>query len=195
MLRSAQAGDPAALGLLLERFRAPLERKAQQQLARRLQSKVEPADVVQEVFLEVQRAFSRFRGQSERELMAWLGQILATRLALQHRQFMGTRKRNVGQEQPLATEQDSSCAARGAIPAGRDSSPSHRASRHEQAELLGRLLEQLSPDYREVMALRHVAGLPFAEVAARMNRSVDAVEKLWARALIQLRRLLPDDLA
>jgi hypothetical protein len=30
-------------------------------------------------------------------------------------------------------------------------------------------------------------------VARVMGRSVDAVEKLWARALVQLRRLLPVD--
>jgi DNA-directed RNA polymerase specialized sigma24 family protein len=33
-------------------------------------------------------------------------------------------------------------------------------------------------------------GLTLAEVARRMQRTDDSVEKLWARGLIQLRRIL-----
>jgi RNA polymerase sigma-70 factor (ECF subfamily) len=37
---------------------------------------------------------------------------------------------------------------------------------------------------------RHLDGLPFAQVAERMERSVDSVEKLWVRALARLHELL-----
>ena len=52
-------------------------------------------------------------------------------------------------------------------------------------------ISRLPDDYRRVIRLRHLEGLTFVEVARQMGRSVDAVEKLWARALVQLRRLLP----
>jgi RNA polymerase sigma-70 factor (ECF subfamily) len=48
----------------------------------------------------------------------------------------------------------------------------------------------LPADYREVIILRHLEELTFPEVAARMGRSLDSVEKLWARALPRLRRAL-----
>jgi RNA polymerase sigma-70 factor (ECF subfamily) len=48
----------------------------------------------------------------------------------------------------------------------------------------------LPADYAEVIVLRHLEALPFAEVAQRMGRTVDSVEKIWIRALTQLRRLL-----
>jgi len=51
-------------------------------------------------------------------------------------------------------------------------------------------LAKLPADYAELIVLRHLQGLPFAEVARRMGRSVDSVEKLWIRALARLRRLL-----
>jgi RNA polymerase sigma-70 factor (ECF subfamily) len=54
------------------------------------------------------------------------------------------------------------------------------------AEALGRLPE----DYREVIVLRHLESLTFREVAQRMNRSENSVQKLWVRALALLRRLL-----
>jgi RNA polymerase sigma factor (sigma-70 family) len=64
------------------------------------------------------------------------------------------------------------------------------AVRREQSVLLAEALDNLPPDYREVIILRNLQGLSFPEVAQRMSRSVDSVTKLWARALVQLRRHL-----
>jgi thimet oligopeptidase len=49
-------------------------------------------------------------------------------------------------------------------------------------------LAGLPEDYREVIVLRHLEGLTFPEVAARMGRSLDSVEKLWLRAVTRLRQ-------
>jgi RNA polymerase sigma-70 factor (ECF subfamily) len=70
------------------------------------------------------------------------------------------------------------------------SSPSHQAARREQAVLLADALEQLPEDYRQVLVLRHLQGFSFPEVARRLGRSVDSVEKVWTRALDRLRRVL-----
>jgi RNA polymerase sigma-70 factor (ECF subfamily) len=48
-------------------------------------------------------------------------------------------------------------------------------------------LAQLPDDYREVLVLRNLQGLPFEEVAERMERSVGAVRMLWLRAIEKLR--------
>jgi RNA polymerase sigma-70 factor (ECF subfamily) len=70
------------------------------------------------------------------------------------------------------------------------SSPSQQAARREQAVLLADALEQLPEDYREVLVLRHLEALTFPEVAARMGRSLDSVEKLWMRGLVRLRQVM-----
>ena len=44
----------------------------------------------------------------------------------------------------------------------------------------------------DVFALRHLEELPFPEVAARMGRTVDSVQKLWVRALARLRQSAKD---
>ena len=67
------------------------------------------------------------------------------------------------------------------------SSPSQRASRREQAVILAEILERLPPDYREVIILRNLEGLGFPEVASRMSRSQDSVQKLWVRALARMK--------
>jgi RNA polymerase sigma-70 factor (ECF subfamily) len=46
------------------------------------------------------------------------------------------------------------------------------------------------PEAREVIVLRHLEGLRFAEVARRMERTVSSVQKLWVRALARLGRTL-----
>ena len=70
------------------------------------------------------------------------------------------------------------------------STPSQRASRREQAVLLAEALGELPADYREVIVLRHLEGHPFAEVARRMERSENSVQKLWVRALASLRKAM-----
>jgi RNA polymerase sigma-70 factor (ECF subfamily) len=191
LLALARAGGPDALGRLLEGYRNYLTLLARVQIGRRLQRKVEEADLVQETFLEAHRGFDRFRGTSEAELVQWLRQILASRIAMLVRHYCGTQRRNIDLERALADELDRSSRQLGGALVASGTSPSQGAARREQAVLLADALARLPDDYRRVIRLRHLEGLTFVEVARQMGRSVDAVEKLWARALVQLRRLLP----
>jgi RNA polymerase sigma-70 factor (ECF subfamily) len=190
LLRRAQAGDNAARGELLELYRNYLTLLARLQIGRRLQGKVDDADLVQETFLNAHRDFASFRGTTEGEFMAWLRQILAANLAQLVRRYLGTQRRDVRLERDLAGELDKSSQALGhGLPAS-SSTPSQRAARREQAVLLADALGRLPGDYREVIILRYLERLPLADVAARMRRSVDSVKKLWTRGLVQLRRAL-----
>jgi RNA polymerase sigma-70 factor (ECF subfamily) len=188
LIARARTGDDEALGRLLERYRPYLTLLARVQVGRRLQGKADAADLVQEAFLEASRSFGQFRGLGEPELAAWLRRILAGCLSHLLRRFLGTRARDVRLEGDLEADLDQSSQAvgQGLVAAG--STPSQQASRRELAVLLADALERLPPDYREVIVLRHHEGLTFPEVADRMGRSVDSVEKLWVRALPRLRR-------
>jgi len=190
LIARAQGGDAAELGRLLELYRPYLTLLAQVQIGRRLQGKADPADLVQETFLEATRCFAQFRGTAEPELTAWLRSILAARLSHLVRRYCGTQARDVRMERLLGDELDRSSQDLVGGLADRRSSPSQRASRREQAVLLADALDRLPPDYRTVLVLRHLEGLTFPEVAARMGRSLDSVEKLWVRALSRLRRAL-----
>jgi RNA polymerase sigma-70 factor (ECF subfamily) len=69
-------------------------------------------------------------------------------------------------------------------------SPSRCAVRREHELLLADALAELPADYREVIILRHIEGLPFEEVARRMERTAGAVRMLWLRALKKLREAI-----
>ncbi len=190
LLRLARAGDGGARGQLLELYRSYLALLARLQIDRRLQARVDASDVVQEVFLKAHRHFAQFRGSTEAELTAWLRQILLAHLLNLVRQHRGSRRRDMRLERDLAAELDQSSHDMDPALFARHSSPSEEAARREQAVLLADALGGLPEDYREVIVLRHLEGLPFAAVAERMGRSVDSVNKLWVRALGRLRRAL-----
>jgi RNA polymerase sigma-70 factor (ECF subfamily) len=189
-LERARTEGGAALGCLLERYRDYLTLLARVQIGRRLQGKVDAADLVQETFLEAHRGFRRFLGHSEKEFVSWLREILWTTLAHVIRRYQGTQARDVRLERPLSKELDQSSAVMDQGLVADLTSPSQQASRREQAVFLAEALGRLPEDHREVLILRHVQGLTFPEVARRMQRTVDSVEKLWARSLARLRHAL-----
>jgi RNA polymerase sigma-70 factor (ECF subfamily) len=189
LIREARGSDEA-FGRLLARYTNYLSVLARVEIGQRLQGKVDAADLVQDVFLEAHRHFSIFRGTTEVEFSAWLRQILAGVLANTLRRFFGTKARDPRLERELwAGLNRSSCVLAGQLVAP-DTSPSNAASQREQGVLLANALVQLPDDYHEVILLRHLEALPFAEVAKRMGRSVDSVEKLWMRALAKLREAM-----
>ena len=162
---------------------------ARVEVGRRLQRKIDASDLVQEACLEAHRCFDRFDGTTEAQFLAWLRTILARRVAKTVRHYVGTQGRDIRQE--LENDLTASFERAGqrladlAIP--RAEHPSQQILKREQAVLLADALEELPPDYREVMLLRHWEDLTFPQIAERMDRTVDSVQKLWIRALARLR--------
>lgn len=190
LLDQARAGDVQALGQLLESYRAYLTLLAQLQIGRRLQGKVDAADVVQDAFLGAHRDFGQFRGTTEKEFLGWLRQILAYVLANLVRYYQGAQRRDVRLERQLTIELDQSSHALNRGLVADQSSPSQQAARREQAALLAEALARLPEAWRDLLVLRHLEGLTFPEVAQRLGRTVDSVKKQWPRALASLRRVM-----
>jgi RNA polymerase sigma-70 factor (ECF subfamily) len=193
LLAQARQGRSESLGRLLELYRNYLGLLARTQIDLHVQGRVDASDLVQETFLDACRDFGQFRGSTEREWVAWLRQVLIYNLARVVQKQVVAQKRNARREvslqEHLAALEHSSGRIEAAL-VGRHSSPSGHAQRRERAALVADHLAQLSADYREVIVLRNLEGLPFAEVARRMGRSAGAVRILWVRAVDQLRHCL-----
>src|SRR5690348_7072097 len=97
-LAEARAGSREALGQVLEVFRGYLLLIADRELDPRLRAKGGASDLVQETFLEAQRDFVGFHGDSAEELRAWLRRLLLNNLANFTRQYRERAKRDVGRE-------------------------------------------------------------------------------------------------
>ena len=83
----ARKGDEQELGKLLTLYRNYLTILATTQLDARLRRRISPSDLVQEAMLGAYRDFPKFRGTTERELLAWLRQILTNHLVGAVRRF------------------------------------------------------------------------------------------------------------
>jgi RNA polymerase sigma-70 factor, ECF subfamily len=180
-LTEARAGSPDALGKLLEICRLYLLQVANGEMESRLQTKVGASDLVQETYLEAQRIFDRFHGSSPTELRAWLRAILLNKLATATRHYRDTAKRQVGREVAIDPQ-----ASSPVDPASPVNTASSIMIRQERMESLMAALGRLPEDYRQVIVWRQIEDLRFEEMATRLGRSVDAVRKLWWRAVQQL---------
>jgi len=189
VLRQARAEGPAGLGALLDVYRSYLKLLARAELSQRY-GMGDPSDLAQEVFLRAYKAFGQFRGTTEAELTAWLRQIMARCLVEFYRRNRRLHRGDLLQQQVIGAYLDRSSGNWTEGLLAPDDSPSQSAVRRESAVLLAAALDRLPVDYREAIVLRQVEGLPWSEVARRMDRSFDSVRKLWCRGIIILREVL-----
>ena len=190
-IRRARGGCMNALGDLLELYRSYLGLIARVQFQDTFQAKFSQSDVIQATFLQANKAFVHFAGNTEGELMAWLRKIFASQLATEIRRY-STRRRDATLERQIHLQVDQSSVMLAGMLVGRGGSPSQSAIRREHAVLLADALAKLPEDYREVIVLRHLQGTGFGEIADKMNRSIDSVKGIWRRAIRKLRELLGD---
>jgi RNA polymerase sigma-70 factor (ECF subfamily) len=193
LFAAAREGSGSCLGRLLVLYTNYLKLLVVAQMDSRLRARVSPSDIVQDAFFEAHRDFGQFRGQSTAEFVAWLRKILVNNILRVVEQHLLAEKRDVRREvslEEIGRRLEQSTVRLETLLAQQADSPSGYAVRHEHEILLADSLAKLPADYREIIVLRHIEGLPFDEVARRMKRSSGAVRMLWLRALKSLRDAL-----
>src|SRR5215510_305029 len=101
LLDAARQGDEAALAVLVERHRDRLERMVRLRMDRRLQGRVDPADVVQEAYLALRGKFPQYSADPHLPFFLWLRLEVGQKLVDLHRFHLGAQMRNAGQEVAL----------------------------------------------------------------------------------------------
>jgi len=146
-------------------------------------------DLTANVFLEALEGIGRYR-QRGRPLLAWLFRI-ARHVVADHQRKLFMRNRLF---RPLLQER--SLRGRlvgrraGAGPDGDAASHNHDPASEVQHLDLEKAISGLSRAQREVIILRHFAGLSTTELSAVMGRRPAALYSLEARALLSLRKTL-----
>ena len=190
LLDRARQGSMSSLGRLMSLYANYLKFVVGDQIDHRLGKRVSASDVLQETFYEAHRDFSAFRGESPEEFLGWMRRILVNNLLRAVEQHVTTAKRDLRREVSLdqvrrGVEQSTWRFA--SLLTSNEETPSIDMQRREDVSQLAAALASLPADYSEVIRLRHLEGLPFAEVAVRMDRTSGAVRMLWLRALKRLR--------
>jgi RNA polymerase sigma-70 factor (ECF subfamily) len=189
LLDAARNGDEGALAVLVERPRDRLERMVRLRLDRRLQGRVDPADVVQEAYLAVRGKFPRYSADPRLPFFLWLRLEVGQKLVDVHRFHLGTQMRDAGQEVSLH---------RGPLPQvtslslaehllGKLTSASQAAMRAELKLRVQQALNGMDPQDREVLILRHFEELSNAEAAQVLVIKPSAAANRYVRALKRLK--------
>jgi RNA polymerase sigma-70 factor (ECF subfamily) len=191
-IESLRCGNCQALAALFERHREPLRRMVELRLDPRLRSRLDASDVVQEAFLDVAHDLGAYLADPKLPPLLWMRLHVGRRLTRFHRQHLGARMRDAGQELPLyqgAVPQASS-AALAVMLLSPLTSPTQAAQRAERMLRVQEALNSLDPIDREVLALRHFEQLNRAEAALVLGISQEAGAKRYFRALKRLKTVL-----
>lgn len=129
----------------------------------------DPEDLLGEVFHGVARDLGRFEGDRA-ALRRWV-------FTIAHHRLVDDRRRRSVRPEELRAELPERPAQPEPVPVDPD---------------LVAALHRLTPDQREVVALRFVADLPLRDVAEITGRQVGAVKAMQNRALANLRALVTD---
>ncbi len=187
----AAAGEKSATAHLLEMHRERLRRMVEIRLDRRLRARVDASDVLQDVSLEATRRLPRYLEERPMPLFLWLRFLTGQRLAKLHRDHLRTGRRDPRREAshvPWFAPSSVDCLA-ASLAAGGES-PSQAAAHEEQRRLVERGLEQLDPQDREIISLRHYEQLSNVEVARELGLETSAASKRYLRAIRRLREIL-----
>ncbi len=179
LLALAKTGQAESLNELLQIYGKYLRVVADIRLHDRLRARCSPSDVVQDTLLDAFRDFAQFRGRTQAEFLGWLRQILVHNVLRLTERHVAAEKRAVRREvsldalqaaghpgYPHAGRGSRQSVSLGEMLADRAASPSSIVGRRELANVVVDQLDNLPPDYREVLVLRHLQGLSFTEVGA-----------------------------
>jgi RNA polymerase sigma-70 factor (ECF subfamily) len=192
LLEQAGAGDKQALNELIGRHRARLRRMVELRLDRRLQSRIDASDVIQEAYVEVVRRLGEYLSEPSYPLFLWLRLIVGERLLKLHRHHLGTKMRDAELEVSIyrGALPAASSAALAAQLLGKHTSPTQAAMRAERMMRLQEALNTLDPMDREVLSLRHFEELSLVETALSLGIEQSAAAKRYVRALKRLKAVL-----
>jgi RNA polymerase sigma-70 factor (ECF subfamily) len=192
LLQRAKGGDTAALGALFTHYRDRLGKMVRLRLNRRLYGRLDASDVLQEAYLDVARRFPEYAAAPAVPFYVWLRALTGQRLIDLHRQHLGAKIRDAGQEVSLyrgALPQASSASLAQQLLAGL-TSPTQAAVRAEMQLKLQDSLNGMDPMDREVVVLRHFEELNNIETAAVLGIEPSAASKRYLRALRRLKAIL-----
>lgn len=178
----ALAGDSDSLGWVIRRFTPLLLAQVRYRLSRLLQGRVDPEDIVQDVWLIAIPKFGSIVAR-DRRLTPVLLRFLVSIANTHYRTLLGKHV----QGKPLTIELDGA-------PAPSDEQRSvleEVLARELRSEMLAGL-DELEPADREIVILRAIEGAENQEVAALLGISPNLAAVRYHRAVQRLRERVPE---
>jgi RNA polymerase sigma-70 factor (ECF subfamily) len=139
-------------------------------------------DLVQEVFIEVYRSISKFRGDSK--LSTWIYRITTTK-CLEHLRAKKRQKRQSFFQSLIGMHENAD-----RIKAYDFDHPGVLMENRERTKMLYQAIEKLPENQRVAFTLHKIEGLSYQEITEVMETSLSSVESLMFRAKKNLKKYL-----
>lgn len=178
-----QARDESAFNELVIAY----ERRVFALVFRMLGRREEAEDLAQEVFVQVFKAIDQFRGESK--LSTWIFRI-AVNLCKNKAKYLSRRR--VGEQDDVHEMADrvSGDGGKGVTVSGGIRRPDEVLEGMQLERIVKRAIEQVDPDFREVLILRDVEDMSYDEIAEVTGLAEGTVKSRIFRARAQLRALV-----
>jgi len=157
-----------------------------------LSSIVSTDDILQETFIASQRRQLFFASRPDIPIYFKFRKILFQVLAECERRHLGVMKRDPAKETSLNAILPDGKNIRADTIAAETPSPATRLAAEDRQALLRHVMNELAPNDRGILTLRHFDGLTNAECAEILSIDPKAASIRYARALIRLRKRLAD---
>lgn len=178
LLKQLQAGDRAAFRQLAEAY----QHKVVSTCYRYLGNLADAEDAAQEVFVEVFRSASRFRGESS--LSTWIFRIAV------NKSLDALKAKKRARRSSLLTVFMGSSTEHKRLEAPVQEQPDANYEQHRRREMLQQALDALPERQRSAIALVALEGFSYGEAAEILGVTPAAVEGLLHRGKTALKTLL-----
>ena len=184
-LKLLELGGPEELTALFSQLRPHLRKMIEIRLDRRLHSRVDASDIVQETYVRARQGLTSFLESPKMDPTTWLRLISKHLIAEIHRHHFRSIR---SPEREQNWEDDNSDLLINRIA---DSIHSIGAA-IDQKQLLDRVriaMDQLSFNDREIIEMRHVDEMSIQQAADILGIAFEAAKKRYHRALSRFREL------
>ncbi len=190
-LESLNANGEAALATIFAHHQDRLEKMVRFRLDQRLWGRVDPADVLQEAYLDVSRRLTDFLSKPAVPVFIWLRSMTEQALVNAHRRHLGAKMRDASLDIPLHRRGGMATSVSLAARLVADmTSPSQAVMKEEMLAELRAALDGMDSIDREVLALRHFEDPTNNEVAEILGLQKAAASNRYVRALKRLKDVL-----
>ena len=182
----AKGGDEPALGQLCSVYGERVRRIIRLRMGNDIRPRLDSMDLVQDALISALNGLKDFTYKNEGDFLRWLARITQNQLR-DNLDKIYTDKRDIRKEIRLEkygqTTGSGFVGNPGPIHA---TTPSVIMSKKEDLDKLEKAIDQLKPDYREVIVLAKIDGLSYKEIADKLGKTIDSVAHLLSRAMLAL---------
>jgi len=186
LIAFAKNGDELALNQLCSVYAERVKWMVRIRMNKKMRSKLESVDLVQEVLIHALSGLENFTYQNEGDFVRWLSKITENAF-YDNLDKLYAGKRDIRNEVRLDAFKSSTTGRfKGILGPIDATTPSAIMSKREDLARLEKAIDKLKPKYREVILLAKIEQLSYSQIGEKLGVSAAAVKMLVSRAIVEL---------